>query len=174
MINVTFSFSSIAILLQPPPFLALATCGQLAETNHISTSNTSTSNHISNNQGQTGRVFQLRVGSGSGIEKIFRVRSGRVGYRVFVSNTKSIGYYGVLKSWSGIRRVSPLFPILFNIIYYIILSYLINMVNQTCVWSTYLCHSGPVHYEKVEKWAKKCATLKTFFSMDVDAKGTKF
>ena len=24
--------------------------------------------------------------------------SGRVGYRVFVSNTKSIGYYGVLKS----------------------------------------------------------------------------
>ena len=49
-------------------------------------------------QGQTGRVFQLRVGSGSGIEKIFRVGSGRVGYRVFVSNTKSIGYYGVLKS----------------------------------------------------------------------------
>ena len=49
-------------------------------------------------QGQTGRVFQLRVGSGSGIEKIFRVGSGRVGYRVFVSNTKSTGYYGVLKS----------------------------------------------------------------------------
>ena len=49
-------------------------------------------------QGQTGRVFQLRVGSGSGIEKIFWVGSGRVGYRVFVSNTKSIGYYGVLKS----------------------------------------------------------------------------
>ena len=49
-------------------------------------------------QGETGRVFQLRVGSGSGIEKIFRVGSGRVGYRVFVSNTKSIGYYGVLKS----------------------------------------------------------------------------
>ena len=49
-------------------------------------------------QGQTGRVFELRVGSGSGIEKIFRVGLGRVGYRVFVSNTKSIGYYGVLKS----------------------------------------------------------------------------
>ena len=32
----------------------------------------------------------------------------------------------------------------------------------------------PLHYVKVEKWAKKCATLKTFFSMDVDAKGTKF
>ena len=47
-------------------------------------------------QGQTGRVFQLRVGSG--IEKIFRVGSGRVRYRVFVSNTKSIGYNGVLKS----------------------------------------------------------------------------
>ena len=30
-------------------------------------------------QGQTGRVFQLRVGSGSGIEKIFRVGSG-IGY----------------------------------------------------------------------------------------------
>ena len=29
-------------------------------------------------QGQTGRVFQLRVGSGSGIEKIFRVGSGWV------------------------------------------------------------------------------------------------
>ena len=51
-----------------------------------------------NEQGQTGRVFQLRVGSGSGIEKIFLVGLGRVGYRVFVSNTKSIGYYGVLKS----------------------------------------------------------------------------
>ena len=32
-----------------------------------------------NRQGQTGRVFQLRVGSGSGIEKIFRVGSG-IGY----------------------------------------------------------------------------------------------
>ena len=32
----------------------------------------------------------------------------------------------------------------------------------------------PLHYVKVEKWAKKCATLKTFFSMDVDARGTKF
>ena len=30
-------------------------------------------------QGQTGRVFQLRVGSGSGIEKIFWVGSG-IGY----------------------------------------------------------------------------------------------
>ena len=30
-------------------------------------------------QGQTGRVFQLRVGSGSGIEKIFRVGLG-IGY----------------------------------------------------------------------------------------------
>ena len=30
-------------------------------------------------QGQTGRVFQLRVGSGSGIEKIFQVGSG-IGY----------------------------------------------------------------------------------------------
>ena len=30
-------------------------------------------------QGQTGRVFQLRVGSDSGIEKIFRVRLG-IGY----------------------------------------------------------------------------------------------
>ena len=29
-------------------------------------------------QGQTGRVFQLRVGSGSGIEKIFWVGSGWV------------------------------------------------------------------------------------------------
>ena len=29
-------------------------------------------------QGQTGRVFQLRVRSGSGIENIFRVGSGRV------------------------------------------------------------------------------------------------
>ena len=29
-------------------------------------------------QGETGRVFQLRVGSGSGIEKIFRVGSGWV------------------------------------------------------------------------------------------------
>ena len=29
-------------------------------------------------QGQTGRVFQLRVGSGSGIEKIFRIGSGWV------------------------------------------------------------------------------------------------
>ena len=46
-------------------------------------------------QGLTGRVFQLRVGSGLGIEKILRVGSGRVGYRVFVSNTKSIGYYWV-------------------------------------------------------------------------------
>ena len=45
------------------------------------------------NQGQTGRVFQLRVGSGLGIEKIFRV-----GYRVFLSNTKSIGYFRLLKS----------------------------------------------------------------------------
>ena len=31
-----------------------------------------------------------------------------------------------------------------------------------------------MHYVKVEKWAKKSATLKTFFFMDVDAKGTKF
>ena len=31
----------------------------------------------------------------------------------------------------------------------------------------------PLHYGKVEKKAKKCATLKTFFSMDDDAKGTK-
>ena len=30
-------------------------------------------------QGQTGRVFQLRVGSGSGIEKIYRVGLG-IGY----------------------------------------------------------------------------------------------
>ena len=44
MINVTFSFSSIEILQQPHPFLALAMCGQLAETNHISTSNTSNIN----------------------------------------------------------------------------------------------------------------------------------
>ena len=36
MINITFSFSSMEILQQPPPFLALAMCGQLAETNHIS------------------------------------------------------------------------------------------------------------------------------------------
>ena len=52
-------------------------------------------------QGQTGRVFQLWVESGSGTKKIFWV-----GYRVFVANTKSIGYYRVLKFWSGI----PLFP----------------------------------------------------------------
>ena len=31
------------------------------------------------NQGQTGRVFQLRVGAGSGIEQIFRVGLG-IGY----------------------------------------------------------------------------------------------
>ena len=54
--------------------------------------------------------------------------SGRVGYRVFVSNTKSIGYYGVLKSWSGIRRVSPLFPILSNIYYLIWLIWSIKHV----------------------------------------------
>ena len=85
-------------------------------------------------QGQTGRVFQVRVGSGSGIEKIFRVVLGREGwvipngYRVFVSNTKSFGYYGVLKSWSGIRRVSPLFPILSNIYYLIWLIWSIKHV----------------------------------------------
>ena len=31
-----------------------------------------------------------------------------------------------------------------------------------------------MHYGKVEKWAKKYVTLKILFSMDVDAKGTKF
>ena len=33
---------------------------------------------VTYDQGQTGRVFQLRVGSGSGIEKIFWVGSGWV------------------------------------------------------------------------------------------------
>ena len=45
-------------------------------------------------QGQTGRVFQLRVGSGSGIEKIFRVGSGRVGL--------GIGYLYQIPSQLGI------------------------------------------------------------------------
>ena len=79
-------------------------------------------------QGQTGRVFQLRVGFGYWKNISGRVGSGRVGYRVFVSNTKSIGYYGVLKSWSGIRRVSPLFPILSNIYYLIWLIWSIKHV----------------------------------------------
>ena len=76
-------------------------------------------------QGQTGRVFSTsgRVGFG-----YWKNISGRVGYRVFVSNTKSIGYYGVLKSWSGIRRVSPLFPILSNIYYLIWLIWSIKHV----------------------------------------------
>ena len=39
-------------------------------------------------QGQTGRVFELRVGSGSGIEKIFRVGLG-------------IGYFYEIPSQSG-------------------------------------------------------------------------
>ena len=57
--------------------------------------------------------------------------SGRVGYRVFVSNTKSIGYYRVSKSWSSIHRVSPLFSILSNIfILFDLYGFTIN--NQTC------------------------------------------
>ena len=43
-------------------------------------------------QGQTGRVFQLRVGSGSGIEKIFWVGSG-IGYLYQIpSQLGIIGY----------------------------------------------------------------------------------
>ena len=34
-----------------------------------------------------------------------------LGTGYFLSNTKSTGYYRVMKSWSSIHRVSPLFPI---------------------------------------------------------------
>ena len=54
-------------------------------------------------QGLTGRVFQLRVGSGLGIEKIFRVGSSWVA-GIFIK-------YQVNRVLSGIREVSPLFPI---------------------------------------------------------------
>ena len=76
-------------------------------------------------QGQTGRVFSTsgRVGFG-----YWKNILGRVGYRVFVSNTKSTGYYRVLKSWLGIRRVSPLYPILSNIYYLIWLIWSIKHV----------------------------------------------
>ena len=74
------------------------------------------------------RVWFFNFGSGRVrvVKKYFGL--GRVGSRVFVSNTKSIGYYGVLKSWSGIRRVSPLFPILSNIYYLIWLIWSIKHV----------------------------------------------
>ena len=48
-------------------------------------------------QGLTGRVFQLRVGSGSGIEKNYRVGSGLGSGSVLVSYIESIWYYRVLK-----------------------------------------------------------------------------
>ena len=70
--------------------------------------------------------FNFGLGRVRVLKKYFG--SGRVGYWVFVSNTKSIGYYGVLKSWSGIRRVSPLFPILSNIYYLIWLIWSIKRV----------------------------------------------
>ena len=47
------------------------------------------------------RVGFFNFGSGSGIEKIFRFGSGRVGYRVFVSNTKSIGYWNLDRVFAG-------------------------------------------------------------------------
>ena len=54
-------------------------------------------------QGLTGRVFQLWVGSGSGIGKNYRVGSGRVRVRVrvLVTYIESIGYYRVLKILIG-------------------------------------------------------------------------
>ena len=53
----------------------------------------------SSNQGLTGRVFQLRVGSGRVLEKI--IGSGWVWVRVLVSYIESIGYYRVLKFLIG-------------------------------------------------------------------------
>ena len=55
----------------------------------------------SDEQGLTGRVFQLRVGYGSGIGKKFRVGSGMDWVRVFASCKEPIGYYRVLKNLIG-------------------------------------------------------------------------
>ena len=76
-------------------------------------------------QGQTGFSTSGRARV---LKKYFGL--GRVGYRVFVSNTNSIGYYRVLKTWLGIRRVSPSFPILSNI-WYLIYS---NLYTAPLLW----------------------------------------
>ena len=52
-----------------------------------------------NNQGLTGRVFQLRSGRVRVLEKI--IGSGRVRVRVLVTYIESIGYYRVLKILIG-------------------------------------------------------------------------
>ena len=74
--------------------------------------------------------FNFGSGSASGNEKIFRFGSGWV-LGIFLSNTKSTGYHQVIKSWSSIHRVSPLFSILSNIfILFDLYGFTIN--NQTC------------------------------------------
>ena len=95
-------------------------------------------------QGQTGRVFQLRVGSCSGIEKIFQVGLG-------------IGYLYQIPSKLGISGIeilighSPSISLISYIFLYLI-SYLINMFNQTCFWWTDICHYGPVWQKLAAFW----------------------
>ena len=63
-----------------------------------------------NNQGLTGRVFQLRVGSGSGIGKNYRVGSGS-------GSGSGIGnIYWINRVLSGIENLDRVFPyfVIFN------------------------------------------------------------
>ena len=98
-------------------------------------------------QGQTGRVFQLRVGSCSGIEKIFQVGLG-------------IGYLYQIPSKLGISGIeilighSPSISLISYIFLYLI-SYLINMVNQTYFWWTDICHYGPVWQKLAAFWGPR-------------------